>query len=168
MLLGSVSNAVVHAVRVRNRDKRWGWLLAQGIEAFGRWEPVSKLVLSASYTYLDARRTNGADISQPNGARLPRRARNQLAASISYQCFHDRLTAGFEAHLVNGREDVNFGAANTDIPDYTVFRLWANYQITKQLKLTARIENLTNRAYAEVPNFPALSRGIYGGLEWRF
>jgi vitamin B12 transporter len=140
----------------------------QGIETFARWEPVKKLVLTASYTYLDARRTNSADISQPDGARLPRRARNQLAASISYQCFNDRLTAGFEGRMVNGREDINFGAPNTEIPDYSVCRLWANYQLTKQLQLTARVENLTNRSYAEVPNFPSLSRGFYGGLEWKF
>ena len=140
----------------------------QGVEAFARWEPIAKLVLTASYTYLDARRTNGLDISQPNGARLPRRARNQLAATISYQCWHDRLTAGFEGRMVNGREDANFGAPNSNIPDYSVCRLWVNLQVTKQLRLTARIENLTNRAYAEVPGFPALSRGYFGGAEWRF
>ena len=140
----------------------------QGVEAFARWEPLPRLVLTASYTYLDARRTNSADISQPDGARLPRRARNQLAAAISYQCFSNRLTAGFEGRMVNGREDINFGLPNSNIPDYSVCRLWANFQLTKQFKLTARIENLTNRAYAEVPGFPALPRGFYGGAEWRF
>ena len=70
--------------------------------------------------------------------------------------------------MVNGREDSNFDLPNSNIPDYSVCRLWANYQLTKQFKLTARIENLTNRSYAEVPGFPALSRGFYGGAEWRF
>ena len=69
---------------------------------------------------------------------------------------------------MNGREDTNFGLPNSEIPDYSVCRLWANFQVTKQVKLTARIENLTNRSYAEVPGFPALSRGFFGGAEWRF
>ena len=140
----------------------------QGIEAFARWEPIDNLVLNATYTYLDARRTSSAEISQPDGARLPRRARNQLAGSIRYQCLANRLAAGLEGRLVNGREEINFGGPNTDIPDYAVCRLWANYQVTKQLKITARIENLTNRSHVEVPGYPALSRGFYGGLEWKF
>ena len=140
----------------------------QGVEAFARWEPVDKLVLNATYTYLDARRTSSADITQPDGARLPRRARNQFAATLSYQCLRDRLTAGLEGRAVNGREEINFGGPNSDIPDYAVGRLWANYQISAHVKITARVENLTNRSYEEVPGFPALSRGFYGGFEWKF
>ena len=140
----------------------------QGLEAFVRWEPVDKLVLNATYTYLDARRTSSADISQPDGARLPRRARNQAAATISYQFWQNRLTLGLEGRLVNGREEINFGGPNTDIPDYAVGRLWANYQVNTHLRLTARVENLTNRSYAEVPGYPALARGFYGGFDWKF
>lgn len=140
----------------------------QGVEVFARWEPVEKLVLNVSYTYLDARRTSSADITQLDGARLPRRARNQFAATLSYRCLRDRLTAGMEGRAVNGREEINFGGANSDIPDYAVCRLWANYQINARFKVTARIENLTNRSYEEVPGYPALARGFYGGLEWKF
>lgn len=140
----------------------------QGVEAFLRWEPIDKLVLNASYTYLDARRTSSADITQPDGARLPRRARNQFTGTLSYQWLQNRLTTGIEGRVVNAREDLSFGAPNVNIPDYAVCRLWANYQINRHFKITARVENLTNRYYQEVPGYPALSRGFYGGAEWRF
>ncbi len=145
-----------------------GQARTQGLEAFARWEPVEKLVLNLTYTYLDARRTSSADITQPDGARLPRRARNQFAATLSYRCLRDRLTAGIEGRVVNGREEINFGGPNHDVPDYAVCRLWANYRINSHFKVTARLENLANRSYAEVPGFPALSRGFYGGIEWKF
>ncbi len=106
----------------------------QGVEAFARWEPVKNLIFNASYTYLDARQTGSGDISRLDGSRLPRRARNQLAAAVSYKCFGDRLTAGFEGRLVNGREDTNFALPNSEIPDYSVCRLWANYQVTKAIQ----------------------------------
>ena len=141
---------------------------AQGVEAFARWEPLEKLLLSLTYTYLDARRTNDADISQTGDARLPRRARQQVAGAISYRWWKDRLAAGFEYRYVNAREELVFGSPNRDIPSYGAGRLWLRAQATPHLRLTLRVENLFDRRYEEVPGYPALRRGFYGGAEWKF
>ncbi len=140
----------------------------QGLEAFLRWEPLEGLTLNATYAYLDARRTGSAEISQPDGARLPRRARNTVTASANYRFAQKRAVVGTEVRHVNAREEANFGSANSDVPDYTVLRAFASWQATDRLKLNVRIENLTDRRYAEVPGYPNLRRGIYGGAEWRF
>src|SRR6185503_3613500 len=42
----------------------------QGIETELRAEPIVDLLLTATYTYLDAEKTSAADINQPQGARL--------------------------------------------------------------------------------------------------
>src|SRR5205823_3411675 len=56
----------------------------QGLEAELRAQPVADLLFTASYTYLDAEKTSSADISQLQGARLPRRPRNEVYVSASY------------------------------------------------------------------------------------
>ena len=145
----------------------------QGIEAFARWEPIHHLLLRATYTYLDAINTSGSDFTnQAPGARLPRRARNEGFASVSYRAF-DALTVGFEAKFVNGREDIGFPAPdflpkNFDLGGYTILRFVADYEFRHNLHVYGRVENLGDERYQEVYGYPALRRGFFGGLSARF
>ena len=139
----------------------------QGLEAELRAQPVADLVLMASYTYLDAEKTSSADISQLQGARLPRRPRNEVYVSASYfWCKRLRTTA--EAKFVNAREELNFGGPNFDIEDYSFVNIAAEYEVNPHLSIFGRIDNLTNEHYAEVFGFPALGRAAYGGMKLRF
>jgi len=139
----------------------------QGLEAELRAQPVADLVLTASYTYLDAEKTSSADISQLQGARLPRRPRNEVYVSASYLwCKRLRTTA--EAKFVNAREELNFGGPNFDIEDYSFVNIAAEYEVNPHLSIFGRIDNLTNEHYAEVFGFPALGRAAYGGVKVRF
>jgi vitamin B12 transporter len=139
----------------------------QGLEAELRAQPIADLVFMASYTYLDAEKTSSADISQVQGARLPRRPRNEVYLSASYLwCKKLRTTA--EAKFVNAREELNFGGPNFDIEDYSFVNVAAEYEINTHLSIFGRIDNLTNEHYAEVFGFPALGRAGYGGVKLRF
>lgn len=144
-----------------------GQARTQGIELELRAQPTRELTLQANYTYLDAEKTNAADISQPAGARLPRRPRNEFYSSASYLWFGKlRTTASIK--VVNAREELDFGAPNFDIEDYTVINFAAEYALTPHVSLFGRIDNLANEHYAEVYGFPALGRACYGGLKVRF
>ena len=69
----------------------------QGVEAELKLRPIQDLVLTATYTYLDAEKTSAADINQPQGARLPRRPRHEGYASATYLWFGKlRTTVGRE------------------------------------------------------------------------
>ena len=139
----------------------------QGLEAELRAQPIADLVITASYTYLDAEKTSSTDISQLQGARLPRRPRNEFYASVSYLwCNKLRTTA--EAKFVNAREELNFGGPNFDIEDYNFVKVTAEYYVTPHMSIFGRIDNLTNEHYAEVFGFPALGRAAYGGVKVRF
>src|SRR3989441_4482883 len=139
----------------------------QGLEAELRAQPIVDLIFTASYTYLDAEKTSSADISQPQGARLPRRPRNEVYVSGSYLwCKRLRTTA--EAKFVNAREELNFGGPNFDIEDYSFVNFAAEYEINPHLSVFGRIDNVTNEHYAEVLGFPALGRAVYGGAKLRF
>jgi vitamin B12 transporter len=121
----------------------------------------------ASYTYLDTRKTSSADISQPEGARLPRRPRNEIYFSASYLWFK-KLRTVVEAKFVNAREELNFGAANFDIEDYSLVNIAAEYDLTPHFSVFGRVDNLTNEHYSEVFGFPSLGRAAYGGVKVRF
>ena len=139
----------------------------QGLEAELRAQPIVDLIFTASYTYLDAEKTSSADISQPQGARLPRRARNEVYISVSY-LWYKRLRTTADAKFVNAREELNFGGPNFDIEDYNFVNIAAEYEINSHLSIFGRIDNLTNEHYAEVFGFPALGRAAYGGAKLRF
>src|SRR6184192_1981888 len=139
----------------------------QGLEAELRAQPVADLVFTASYTYLDAEKTSSKDISQLQGARLPRRPRNEVYVSASY-LWWKRLRTTAEAKFVNAREELNFGGPNFDIEDYSFVNFAAEYEVNPHISIFGRIDNLTNEHYAEVFGFPALGRAAYGGVKLRF
>lgn len=135
----------------------------QGLEATLELRPLPDLVLLATYTYLDAEKTSAADINQPQGARLPRRPRNELYLSATYLWF-GKLRTTAEAKFVNAREELRFGAPNFDIEDYAFVNLAAEYEINRHLSILGRVNNLANERYAEVFGFPALGRAGYAGI----
>jgi len=139
----------------------------QGLEIELRAQPIADLTFAASYTYLDAEKTSSADISQPQGARLPRRPRNEVYVSGSY-LWWKKLRTTIAAKFVNAREEINFGGPNFDIEDYSFVNIAVEYEINPHMSIFGRIDNLTNEHYAEVFGFPALGRAAYGGVKLRF
>lgn len=127
---------------------------------------LDQLELVATYTYLDTEKIGSSDISQPAGARLPRRPRNEWYASASYS-WCKKFRTPTAAKFVNTREELNFGAPNFDIEDYSFVNLAAEYQVNRHLTIYGRIDNLTNEHYAEVFGFP-LGRTAYGGVRLSF
>ncbi len=144
-----------------------GAALTQGLESEMQIRPMPDLSFSATYTYLDAEKTSAVDINQPQGARLPRRPRNEFYVSASY-LWCKKLRTTVEAKFVNAREELSFGAPNFDIEDYSFVNFAAEYEINPHLTIFGRIDNVTNEQYAEVFGFPALGRGAYAGVKVRF
>jgi vitamin B12 transporter len=139
----------------------------QGLEMELHAQPIAGLIFTASYTYLDAEKTSSKDISQLQGARLPRRPRNEVYVSASY-LWWKKLRTVIESKFVNAREELNFGGPNFDIEDYSFVNIAAEYEINPHLLIFGRIDNLTNEQYSEVFGFPALGRAAYGGVKVRF
>ena len=139
----------------------------QGLEAELHAQPVPNLVFTAAYTYLEAEKTSSKDVSQLQGARLPRRPRNEVYVSASY-LWWKRLRTVVEAKFVNAREEINFGGPNFDIEDYSFVNIAAEYEVNPHFSIFGRVDNLTNEHYSEVFGFPALGRAAFGGVKLRF
>jgi vitamin B12 transporter len=139
----------------------------QGLEAELHAQPIPNFVLTAAYTYLEAEKTSSKDVSQLQGARLPRRPRNEIYVSATY-LWWKRLRTVVEAKFVNAREELNFGGPNFDIEDYSFVNIAAEYEVNPHFSIFGRIDNLTNEHYSEVFGFPTLGRAAYGGVKLRF
>ncbi|HST29282.1 MAG TPA: TonB-dependent receptor plug domain-containing protein [Chthoniobacterales bacterium] len=139
----------------------------QGVETELRATPVTNLTMRASYTYLEAEKTDNANIAQPQGSRLPRRPRNEVYLSGSY-LWWNKLRTTVEAKFVNAREELSFGAPNFDIEDYSFLNIAAEYEINSYFSIYGRVDNVTGEHYAEVFGFPALGTAAYGGMKVRF
>ena len=109
----------------------------------------------ASYTYLDAH-------DNLSGARLLRRPRHAGDLDAHAQATKAWLV-GAGLHVVAGRID-----SGGPLASWTTARLYTSYAVTAGLRLKLRVENALNKAYEEVLGYPALPRGVFGSVEWRF
>src|SRR5204862_5486596 len=120
----------------------------QGVETELRATPVKNLILTASYTYLEAEKTDNANIAQPQGSRLPRRPRNEVYVSGSY-LWWGKLRTTVEAKFVNAREELNFGGPNFDIEDYNFINVVAELELTQHMTLMCRVYIINGTPYYE-------------------
>ncbi|MDI1295020.1 MAG: TonB-dependent receptor, partial [bacterium] len=56
----------------------------------------------------------------------------------------------------------------TRLDDYTLVDLRADYAVTPQLHIFARVENLFDETYMTAYRYGALGRSIYAGIRGRF
>jgi vitamin B12 transporter len=109
------------------------------------------------YTYLDAR-------DDSDKSRLIRRPRHVFDGEVRFVILKP-WSVGVGAHVVAARVD---GFTPAPIEDYTTIRAFTSYAVRKDLLLKLRVENLLNEKYVETPGYPALTRGVFGSVEYRF
>ena len=110
--------------------------------------------VQAHATFQDARDTL-------TGKPLLRRARGYASISAS----HDfaALNMGVELRHSGTRPD----AGGRTLPAYQLLNLTTRYEISKQLNLSARVDNLFNRNYSEVYSYNTLGRTLFVGLNYQ-
>jgi iron complex outermembrane receptor protein len=175
----------------------------QGIEA--QVNLTSKtLQLYASYALVDARFLDSlllgsnspfadadGNIQVVPGNRIPAIPRNRVKFGMDYW-ITDAFKVGGDALFVSDQffvgDDNNLAPR---LPSYTVFNLHASYQVTKNIQLYGRVDNVFDNRYAvygtfferdDIPNFanggapfsdprsvsPARPRGLYAGVKATF
>jgi vitamin B12 transporter len=138
-----------------------GSATTEGVEVSAAYALTQKLDLSVGYTYLTA--TNDDD-----DIRLVRRPRHMLQLSADYQ-FTDTLRAGIQSVGYFDREDIDaVSYAQIDQEDSFVVNLVADWQVTDQLTVFARAENLLDESYEPANGYPALGATGYIGARLSF
>lgn len=128
----------------------------QGLELGLEWRASAALTLRSDYTYLDQDANNDA-----LGLSYVGRPQHLFQNSLTWRPRRN-VTASLGLRHVRGLEE--FGGAEQ--PDYTVLRSAAQWIFREDLTLFARVENLFDEDYEEIPGFPANPLAAYVGLRW--
>jgi len=149
-----VENPVTYAGEEINIDKA----STSGVEIEANAKLGTATTARLGYTYLQA-------LDDVTDTRLIRRPRHTFDSGLETQITNQWLF-GVGVHLVADRVDeINVPA---QFGGYTTLRLYTQYKLRPNLLFKFRVENALDRTYQEVAGYPALPRGIYGGIEWRF
>ena len=126
-----------------------GWTLAYG-------GVIGALALRASVDVLDPR-------NELTGLRLPRRSATQARLGADYTA--GGWTYGGAILHVGSRFD---DAANLNRLDgYTTADVYADYALSKNWKLQAKLNNLTNRQYETILGYNQPGRGVFVTLRYQ-
>lgn len=135
----------------------------QGIELSASVNLVTGLTAGITYTYLDARR--------PDGAREIRRPQHSASINLAYKLEQIPLTLHSEIVLVGENLDSAYmGGANTPVtlPAYTVVNAGLNYEVSDQVEVYGRVQNLFDTKYQEVYGYGTQGRTFYLGARAKF
>ena len=103
------------------------------------------------------------------GERLQRRAATMWTAGVSHELGAWRL--GADLLHSGARPDAYFDAAtfnsvNTTLPSYTRLNLSAQYRVTPEVLLKARLDNAVDAKYQTVYGYNQQPRSLYFGAVW--
>lgn len=134
---------------------------SSGTEVSFQVKPINGISGHLAYTYLD---TSDDD----TGVRLNRRPRHTTDAEVRYQATK-AWVVGTGVRFVADRFDgyLSSGKINP-IEDYTSVRVFTSYDVSANLRLKLRVENLLDEKYAEVRGYPSLPLSFRSSVEWRF
>lgn len=139
-----------------------GKATTQGIESFIAWRPMAAMTLRVDYTYTEAT----DDILNQE---LLRRPKNKGTADATWQA-----TPAWQLNVnvlaVGSWVDVSRDGFTTgiDAPGYTTVNLATRYDVTPQIAVFGRIENLLDRHYENPVGFLQPAFGAYAGIKVNF
>lgn len=134
----------------------------EGIEVMGRLAATDWLDLNLGYTYLEAR--------NPDGSIEIRRPRHEISLGATAEAFNGRGTVSADIRHVSGNYDTQFfGAYPTlELPAFTTVDVAARYDLTDEVILTGRVENLFDTETTDVWGYANRPMTAYVGVEARF
>ncbi|PYO99274.1 MAG: hypothetical protein DMD60_02055 [Gemmatimonadetes bacterium] len=152
---------------------------ARGLEVASEAALGGAVHVTAGYTFLDTRVTRGgADTGSTalflTGQPLLRRPWHSASLGLSYRQ-GERGSVTLTVLYTGRRPDVDYRTFRRDtLPSYTRVDLAGQLDLLRPqggvpgLAVVGRVENLFDRSYQEVTNFPARRRSVFVGGELRF
>jgi vitamin B12 transporter len=105
-------------------------------------------------------------VDESTGERLLRRA--PYRAGVALERAFGQLDVGASVTHVAARYDSDINTfARTRLDPYTLLRATLGYRIGDRVRLTLRVENLTNEQYELVSGYNTQRRGAFAGVEVR-
>ncbi|MBI5967505.1 MAG: TonB-dependent receptor, partial [Deltaproteobacteria bacterium] len=130
---------------------------AEGVEMFASVRPIEDLTIGASYTYTDTE-------DKETGKRLLRRPRHKGSLNLNYR-FLNKGNANLDVIYVGKRDDWTPYPERGEVGDYTLVNLAVSYDISKNIRVFGRIENLFDREYEDVWGYGTPRFSLFGGIK---
>lgn len=132
----------------------------QGVELTGNVQLTSTLKLTSSYTHQQPE-----DLS--TGGPLLRRPRDMVQLRFSQMLFEDRVNVGLGMRYMGTAFD--FGDTGiVPLDDYFLLDASGWYQVTDNVRLFARVDNITDEDYREVFGYGVPGIAAYAGATIEF
>ena len=135
-----------------------GKAMTKGFEIGVKIRPLENLTVGANFTYTDTK-------NKETGLTLARRPENQANFNVDW-AFLPNANLNFGMNYMGKRRDSDYNTVSDKA--YTIFRIAASYDITKNFQVFSRIENLFDRKYQEVYGYETLGRSFYAGIKGSF
>ena len=104
------------------------------------------------------------------GSRLVRRARHRASFDLMGEPV-EGLVLGAGITYSEGIEDNDFSifpAIRRELDSVVLLRAYCSYQMNDNVSLYGRVENLLDRSYEEIADYPGRGLGIFGGMRVRW
>lgn len=132
--------------------------VTRGFEVGVKVKPLDNLAFGTNYTYTDTEDKN-------TGLALVRRPKNRVNFDVNWG-FLPGANLDFGMNYVGSRRDSDYNTVKDKA--YAVFRVAASYDITENLQIFGRVENLFDNDYQEVYGYETFGRSFYGGIKGKF
>ena len=129
----------------------------KGFEIFMSAGPLKNLTINGSYTYTDA-------TDKETGEQLLRRPKHKANLTFNLRLFK-KANANLFIIYVGKRLDLFPYPTITEAPAYTLFNLAASYQLSKNIEVFGRIDNLLDQDYEAVLGYGTPGRSAYIGIK---
>jgi vitamin B12 transporter len=117
-------------------------------------------MLNLNYTHL-------LTAEDRDGVELKRRAKDDFNIALDYYGI-DNLHLGVDAQYIGSRTDTDSSFEDVETGEYALVNLTASYDIGKNLKVYAKVENVTDEYYQTVYGYSSSPRAFYAGLRGEF
>lgn len=130
---------------------------AQGVELSGHWQIGERWHSEASYTFTDSR-------NNVTGIVLARRPKHQATLGLGWRPV-DNLSTDATLRMVGAQFD---SATGNTVGGFATVDLAAAYDLTEDVQLFGRVENIADKQYQEVDTYGTPGRTAYLGIRAAF
>jgi len=131
----------------------------EGVELSAEWDVADQFSIYGSATFLDTTENGVEELRRPDFA---------ASMTATWEPMEALRLTGSVDHT-GSQMDTDFSTfAAVELDAFTLVGLNAAYDISDEVTLTLRGENLLDEDYQEVVGYASQDRGVYGGLRVRF
>ncbi|WP_457638632.1 TonB-dependent receptor plug domain-containing protein [Persephonella sp.] len=149
----SIKNLINYSFSTYRYENIPGKTKIEGVDAsYSRYFSPVKTFVRLNYTYLFSKKSDGGQ--------LPRRPYNQVGFDLVWYPA-ENSDIGISGVYVGKRKD----SSGAQTGYYTVINGYANLGITRNIKLSIKMNNITDKYYQTVDGYATAGRSIYFGTE---